>query len=211
MTMRWTSAIIVNAAPQSLPQHHSKPNYRMLRTTGHLPPCVWGLQLFWVQVVEHSPNVLLLCCHAFSIRTLRRCQRWWASKVNMHTHMKGADKQEACCGAPTKEVGISDPPTSANTRLTSQANPCAGKKPSSNKASDHAKCFRDGVATQFEQTSDDISVNFKGTLNATGRTPQTFQESRKIYMRVQCSWGGAPAPRRHPSYMGGGSPDYSVS
>jgi len=97
----------------------------------------------------------------------------------------------ACCFETTKEVGsqiVPDPPKSATSRLAFAANPCAGKKPSTNAAYDNAACFKDGVAKQLEQAGGDVSLNFKGGLNAGGRTPLTLPYFKQGLCPVNVHW-----------------------
>jgi hypothetical protein len=113
--------------------------------------------------------------------------------------LKDAYKAEACCGAPTKELGtqiVPDPPKSA--RLTLTANPCAGTKPgvgavvgdAKGKVGpfDNAACFAGGVAKQLEQAGGDVSLGFKGGLNATGRTPTTLPYWQQGLCPVNVHW-----------------------
>jgi hypothetical protein len=112
-------------------------------------------------------------------------------------HLKDAYKLGACCGKPTKEVGVQivpDPPKSATSRLALTANPCAGTKPKDGTKVgplgpfDNAECFKAGVAAQLEQAGGDVSVGFKGTLNATGRTPQTTPYFQQGLCPVNVHW-----------------------
>jgi len=129
---------------------------------------------------------------------------WGASAGTGRTtckHLKDAYKAEACCGAPTKELGaqiVPDPPKSATSRLAMTVNPCKDTKPkpaqiigdAKGKVGpfDNAACFKDGVAKQLEQAGGDVSTGFVGGLNAAGRVPITVPYFQQGLCPVNVHW-----------------------
>jgi len=104
-------------------------------------------------------------------------------------------KAEACCGAPTKELGSQIVPDHIkSSTLIQTQNPCAAKKPGAGSVIgglgpfDNVACFKNGVAKQLEQAGGDVTATYKGTLNASGRVPITKSYFSQGLCPVNVHW-----------------------
>lgn len=99
--------------------------------------------------------------------------------------MKMAYKDEACCGAPSKEVGFQIVPD-PKVRL-SGSNPCEGQKALTQPGMNNIDCFTSGIRQAGEQSGSDVTQGYAGHIN-TSVTPITVPYYKTALCPVNVHW-----------------------